>query len=109
MTNTKSGPGARTYAQNLCYAAATPTASPLPRYQSHSAAKLLIYIETSNCFFSGHFKKSLDLQGLAQIPGKLSTKLSTENLEICKAVINQGLSALTGSAFEDVLASACPA
>jgi hypothetical protein len=49
----------------------------------------MIYIETLNCFFSGQFKKTLDLQGLAARAGKLSTKLSTENLEICKALVNQ--------------------
>jgi hypothetical protein len=59
------------------------------RYQTNSACKLLIYIETLNCFFSGQFKKTLDLQGLAARAGKLSTKLSTENLEICKALVNQ--------------------
>jgi hypothetical protein len=58
---------------------------PAPRrYQSNSARKLLIYIETLNCFFSVQFKKTLDLQGFAARRGKLSTKLSTENLEICK-------------------------
>jgi len=72
------------------------------RYQSNSARKLLIYIETSNCFFSGQFKQSLDLQGFATRHGELSTKLSTENLEICKAMVNQGLSALSGCTSQEV-------
>jgi hypothetical protein len=42
------------------------------------------------------FKKTLDLQGFAARHGKLSTKLSTENLEISKAFVNQGLRALFG-------------
>jgi hypothetical protein len=66
------------------------------RYQSNSACKLLIHIETLNCFFSVQFKKTLDLQGFAASGGKLSTKLSTEKLEICKPLVNQGLSAFFG-------------
>ncbi|MGH6639677.1 MAG: hypothetical protein ACREBY_13885, partial [Polaromonas sp.] len=82
MASTKLGTGVRTYAQNPCCGAALGDWPPAPRYQSHSARKLLIYIETLNCFFSGHFKQSLDLRGFAPFPGQLSTKLSTENLEI---------------------------
>jgi hypothetical protein len=72
------------------------------RYQSNSACKLLIHIETLNCFFSVQFKKSLDLQGLAARPAKLSTKLSTENLEICKQLVNQGLSAFFGCISQEL-------
>jgi hypothetical protein len=72
------------------------------RYQSNSACKLLIYIETLNCFFSVQFKKTLDLQGLAARPDKLSTKLSTEKLEICKQSVNQGLSAFFGCISQEL-------
>jgi hypothetical protein len=72
------------------------------RYQSNSACKLLIYIETLNCFFSGQFKQTLDLQGSAAPVGKLSTKLSTEKLEICKASLNQGLSAFFGCISQEL-------
>jgi hypothetical protein len=96
MANTKQCLDSRTYAQKSCCAAAMPRPQAMLRYQSNSACKCLIYIETLNCFFSGQFKKSLDLQGFAAFGGKLSTKLSTENLEICKVAPNQGLSALSG-------------
>ncbi|WP_457282687.1 hypothetical protein [Polaromonas sp. P5_D5] len=102
MASTKPGDGARTYAQNSCCGAAMVNAGGMLRYQSNSGRKLLIYIETLNCFFSGQFKKSLDLQGFATRHGKLSTKLSTENLEICKAMVNQGLSALSGCTSQEV-------
>jgi hypothetical protein len=102
VTSIKSGIGVRTYAQKPCCGAALQGSQPAPRYQSNSECKSLIYIETLNCFFFGHFEESLDLQGFAPSHGKLSTKLSTENLEICKAVINQGLSALSGCIFEEV-------
>jgi hypothetical protein len=102
MASTKPGLGSWTYAQKSCCAAAMRGPSPISRYQSNSACKSLIYIKTLNCFFSGQFKKSLDLQGFATFAGKLSTKLSTENLEICKAVPNQGLSALSGCTPQEV-------
>jgi hypothetical protein len=72
------------------------------RYQSNSARKSLIYIDSLNCFFSGQSRKTLGLQGLAAAQGKLSTKLSTENLEISKVVKNQRLSPLFGCTFEEV-------
>jgi hypothetical protein len=72
------------------------------RYQSNSARKSLIYIDSLNCFFSGQSSKSLCLQGLSAAQGKLSTKLSTEKLEICKAVENQRLSELFGCSFEEI-------
>jgi hypothetical protein len=102
MASTKPGLGSRTYAQKSCCAAAMRGASSSLRYQSNSARKSLIYIETLNCFFSGQFKQTLDLQGFATLAGKLSTKLSTENLEICKAMANQGLSALSGCTSQEV-------
>ena len=106
MASTKFGLLGRTYAQNLCYVAATVTASRFIRYQSNSACKLLIYIASLNCFFYGHFRKTLDLQGLRVIVAKLSTKLSTENLKISKAPLNQALRAFFASAFGESLASA---
>jgi hypothetical protein len=53
---------------------------------------LLIHIETLKCLFAGQFKESLDLQGSTGACNKLSTKLSTENLDNSKTVKNQGLS-----------------
>jgi hypothetical protein len=77
------------------------------RYQSNSDRKSLIYIDSLNCFFSGQSRKSLCLQGLRAAQGKLSTKLSTEKLEIFKAVKNQRLSPLFGCTFEEVALTAC--
>jgi hypothetical protein len=102
MASTKPGLGCWTYAQKSCCAAAMRGPCPISRYQSNSARKSLIYIKTLNCFFSGQFKKSLDLQGFATFADKLSTKLSTENLEICKVARNQGLSALSGCIPQEV-------
>ncbi|MBK5204796.1 MAG: hypothetical protein JJD98_05110 [Polaromonas sp.] len=102
MTSTKPIDGVRTYAQNSCCGAALQEQQVTPRYQSNSVSKLLIYIGILNCFFSGQFKESLDLQGFAGLSDKLSTKLSTENLEILKATINQRLSAFFGCIFEEV-------
>ncbi|MGA8784016.1 MAG: hypothetical protein WB542_01715 [Polaromonas sp.] len=108
MTNTKPAPRARTYAQNPCCGAAFQGWGLASRYQSHSARKSLIHKESLNCFFSGHFKKSLDLQGLASLAKKLSTKLSTENLENFKASTNQGLSAQSGFVFEELTLNGYP-
>jgi hypothetical protein len=102
MTSKKFIVGVRTYAQKPCCGAALRAKQAAPRYQSNSVSKLLIYIPILNCFFSGQFKKSLDSQGFAGLSGKLSTKLSTENLEIFKATINQGLSAFFGCIFEEL-------
>ena len=97
MANTKSGLRDMTYTQNSCCGAARVRVRPSRRYQSNSASKLLIYIASLNCIFYGHFKKTLDLQGLRVIAAKLSTKLSTENLEISKAPLNQALRAFFAS------------
>jgi hypothetical protein len=107
MANTKSGLRALTYAQNLCCGAARKCALHVLRYQSNSAPKLLIYIASLNCFFYGHFKQTLDLQGLRVIAAKLSTKLSTENLEISKEPLNQALRAFFAGAFGESSTSAC--
>jgi hypothetical protein len=96
-----------TYAQNLCCGAARKCAFHALRYQSNSASKLLIYIASLNCFFYGHFKKTLDLQGLRVIAAKLSTKLSTENLEISKEPLNQALRALFASTVGESSTSVC--
>jgi hypothetical protein len=66
------------------------------RYQSNSARKLLIYITSLKCFFSGHLPESLCLQGFGACQGNLSTKLSTEKRENSKVVMNQQLSGRTG-------------
>jgi hypothetical protein len=102
MASTKQALDSWTYAQKSCCAAAMARADFTSRYQSNSVAKSLIYIETSNCFFYGQFKKSLDLQGFARFADKLSTKLSTENLEICKVAPNQRLSALSGCISQEL-------
>jgi hypothetical protein len=102
MASTKPGLADWTYAQKSCCAAAMRGRHSMLRYQSNSVRKSLIYIETLNCFFSGQFKKTLDLQGSATFAGKLSTKLSTEIWEICKAMTNQGLSALSGCTSQEV-------
>jgi hypothetical protein len=86
---------AKTYTQNLCCGAATRRLRAPTRYQRDSACKSLIHIASLKCFFSGHFKETLDLQGFRMRGHKLSTKLSTENLEICKAALNQALTALS--------------
>ncbi|MEO7401815.1 MAG: hypothetical protein ABIV07_13800 [Polaromonas sp.] len=108
MTNTKPGRPVRTYAQNPCCGAALQKMRCAPRYQSHSLCKSLIHKDSLNCFFSGHFKESLDLQGLATPADKLSTKLSTEIQNNFKAVSNQALSAQSGCIFEEQALTGCP-
>jgi hypothetical protein len=101
-TSTNWGHGAVTYAQNLCCAAVSLRLQASRRYQSHSAAKLLIYMALSNCFFYRQSSESLDLQGLQRDRGNLSTKLSTEKVGFGKALVNQALSALFACSFEEV-------
>jgi hypothetical protein len=101
MTNIKNSFGVKTYAQNLCCGAAINRMWCSARYQSHSVAKLLIYIASLNCFFCGHFNESLANQGFRPIRTKLSTKLSTEKLKIFKAPLNQALSAVFACFSED--------
>jgi hypothetical protein len=101
MHSIKIGLRVKTYAQKICCGTARRPALDGNRYQSHSAAKWLIYIASLNCFFCGHFNESLANQGFQAIRGKLSTKLSTENLEIFKASLNQALSAVFTCFSED--------
>ncbi|MES2942389.1 MAG: hypothetical protein V4772_05925 [Pseudomonadota bacterium] len=89
----KSSLPAGTYAQNLCHGVTSLHNPRAHRYQSHSDAKLLIHIASLNCFFSGQSVESLVKQGFGTFPDNLSTKLSTENLNIFKAQSNQALSA----------------
>ncbi|MFC5522761.1 hypothetical protein [Polaromonas jejuensis] len=107
MASTKSGAGVSTYAQNPCCGAALQCLLAAGRYQSHSARKSLIHMGNFICHFSGHSKESLDLQGLDGLSDKLSTKLSTENLDISKAVKNQGLSALSACVVPETHVSDC--
>jgi hypothetical protein len=88
-------PAARTvtYAQKYCCGAVRKHLQALNRYQTHSEPKLLIHIALLICFFYGQSGESLDFQGLQPSRGNLSTKLSTEKLDICKAPLNQALSA----------------
>jgi hypothetical protein len=88
----KLGDGVVTYAQKVCCDAIRDHLQANNRYQTHSAAKLLIHMGFFKCFFYGQASESLDLQGLQPYWGNLSTKLSTEKLNICKAPLNQALS-----------------
>ncbi|NQW93267.1 MAG: hypothetical protein HQ446_04430 [Polaromonas sp.] len=81
-----------TYAQKNCCGAAAEHLQAVYRYQTHSEPKLLIHIALLNCFFYGQSGESLDSQGLQPSRGNLSTKLSTEKLDIFKAFLNQALS-----------------
>jgi hypothetical protein len=54
-----------------------------------SIRKCLIYKETLNCLFTGQFKEALDLQGFPGFDHKLSTKLSTGNLDNSKTLKKQ--------------------
>jgi hypothetical protein len=58
----------------------TVQAIPFPEFLSKS----LIYIGFGICFFYRQFKKSLDSQGLWRRKMNLSTKLSTENLDMSR-------------------------
>ncbi|MEO7945518.1 MAG: hypothetical protein ABIR56_00150 [Polaromonas sp.] len=100
MTTTKTSASTPTYAQNLWYSYSRLSFIRTSRYQTHSACKSLIYKESLNCLFPGQSKESLDLQGSAASCNKLSTKLSTENLDKSKMVKNQGLSVLSGCSFQ---------
>ena len=51
-------------------------------YKTHSDAKLLIHIGFKHCFFCGHSSETLDLQGLGATGDNISTKLSTETLDV---------------------------
>jgi hypothetical protein len=100
MTSTKSRPFDQSYAQNLFPAVQKSLQCEAPCFQINSFRKLLIHKETLNCLFAGQFKKSLDLQGFAGFSTKLSTKLSTGNLDNFKVLENQALGVDTGTVFE---------
>lgn len=93
IASTKIGSRAVTYAQIFCCGAVRERLQADNRYQTDSEPKLLIHIAFLNCFFYGQSSKSLDLQGLQLYGGNLSTKLSTEKSNVCKAFLNQALSA----------------
>ena len=92
--STKISLRAVTYAQNFCCDVVGKRLTVRNRYQTHSEAKLLIHKDLLNCFFYRQSSESLDLQGLQPCVVNLSTKLSTENLNICKVPLNQSLSVL---------------
>ena len=94
MLSTKSSPCDVTYSQIFCCGAVSLRLHTKNRYQTNSESKLLIYIRFFKCFFYGQSGESLDLQGLQRHGVNLSTKLSTEKLNICKGGLNQALSAL---------------
>jgi hypothetical protein len=109
MSSTKIGLTARTYAQNKRYSPSSSSLGQASRYKTHSARKSLIHKETLNCLFAGQSKESLDLQGSAAFGNKLSTKLSTENLDKSKTVTNQGLSRRSGCAVAALRRAGAPA
>ena len=94
MLSTKFSRRDVTYAQIFCCVAVSQRLRTKNRYQTNSESKLLIYIRFLKCFFYGQSGESLDLQGLQRHGVNLSTKLSTEKLNICKGALNQALSAL---------------
>ena len=94
MPSTKSNRRNVTYAQILCSGVVSQRLHTDNRYQTNSESKSLIYIRFLKCFFYGQSGESVDLQGLQRHEGNLSTKLSTEKLNICKGTLNQALSAL---------------
>ena len=94
MRSTKFSRRDETYAQIFCCGAVSQHLHAKNRYQTNSEPKLLIYIPFLKCFFYGQSGESLDLQGLQRHGINLSTKLSTEKLNICKGALNQALSAL---------------
>jgi hypothetical protein len=100
--STKLGAGDVTYAQKFFCGALSKRLQARSRYQSNSARKWLIYIEFLKCFFYGQSSESLDLQGLQRYGGNLSTKLSTEKVRFCKALVNQALSAFFACSFVEV-------
>lgn len=102
LPSTHVGQGVVTYAQNLWCGAVRKHLQAFYRYQSHSVAKLLIYIDFLKCFFYGQSSESLDLQGLPRHGANLSTKLSTEKVGFFKALVNQALSALFACVSKEV-------
>ena len=94
MPSTKFSLRDETYAQFLCCGAVSQVLQSRNRYQTNSEPKLLIHIRFLKCFFYGQSGESLDLQGLQRPGVNLSTKLSTEKMNICKGFLNQALSAL---------------
>ena len=94
MPSTKSSRCDVTYAQIFCCGAVSKRLQIKNRYQTNSVYKLLIYIRFLKCFFYGQSGENLDLQGLQHHGVNLSTKLSTEKLNIRKGALNQALSAL---------------
>ncbi|MFZ3139952.1 hypothetical protein [Polaromonas sp.] len=102
MTRTKNCLYLQTYTQKLWYSFSRLSQGGASHYQTHSKRKSLIHKETLNCLFPGQLKQSLDLQGSAASCNKLSTKLSTENLDNSKTVKNQGLSDRPGCAFRNL-------
>ena len=94
MPSTKFSLCDETYAQFLYCGAVSQILQSKNRYQTNSEPKLLIHIRFLKCFFYGQSGESLDLLGLQRPGVNLSTKLSTEKLNICKGALNQALSAL---------------
>ena len=94
MLSTKFSHRDVTYAQIFCCGAVSKRLQTEKRYQTNSEPNLLIYIRFLKCFFCGQSGENVDLQGLQRHGGNLSTKLSTEKLNICKGALNQALSAL---------------
>ena len=102
LLSTKLARRKATYAQKFTRAIKTHRLLCVARYQTHSDAKSLIHIALIFCFFLWQFSESLEFKGRQRREANLSTKLSTENLNICKALVNQALSALFACVGEAV-------
>ena len=102
LLSTKLARRKATYAQKFTRAIKTHRLLCVARYQTHSDAKSLIHIALIFCFFLWQFSESLEFKGRQRRESNLSTKLSTENLNICKALVNQALSALFACVGEAV-------
>jgi hypothetical protein len=74
-----------TYAQKACCGARS-RGAPLFAPKTDSAAKSLILLGFEFCFFSGHSSQALDFRGSGPACRALSTKLSTETLDVFKAL-----------------------
>jgi hypothetical protein len=67
----------------ICAAVRHPASAPCgPRNTPKLLSKPLISLNFVTCLFLRHFKQGLDLQGLQGDGGTLSTKLSTEALDM---------------------------
>jgi hypothetical protein len=93
MTSTKITRFFQGYAQNLCRAVQKSRWRRPSGRAGSGIRKCLIYKETLNCLFTGQSKETLDLQGFPGFDHKLSTKLSTGNLDNFETLKKQAIHA----------------